>query len=260
MRPYLALFIEIIGVISVVQIMAVSPVLAQRKPVKFANPARESTLAVNLAVLLVVLTAVISYFFPTLLKDTLSFLPFSTELKLTGPAEMNSSGLVTQLGLMALMAAPFLVSMLSRKQPWLSAGLKQQMYKGGLQLGLVLILVVIFLRGLVYHLIQGPYTISVLWLLLACLVTAFVEEFIFRGYIQLRLMDRWGSQIGWLATAGLCALWGIIPLLNAPLMIILISAGYRFGLALLLGWVARQSGGILGGWLYHAAHLLLFWL
>jgi membrane protease YdiL (CAAX protease family) len=97
-------------------------------------------------------------------------------------------------------------------------------------------------------------------MLLACIATAFVEEFIFRGYIQLRLMDHWGPQIGWLVTAVLCTVWGIIPLLNAPLMTILISAGYRLGLALLLGWIARQSGGIIGGWMYHAAHMLLFWL
>lgn len=260
MTAYLVIFLEVVGVVSLVQILATSPVLQQRRPVKFTNPAQEGSRALTLVIFLILLTAILQRLFPGLFVGIISFLPFTAQMRIPRPAPISASGLWVQIGVTAVMLTPVLISLFHRKQPWLSVGLKKQMTKGGLISGAALVMLLIFLRGLVYHLINGPYTNDILWLLLASLVTAFGEEFIFRGYLQIRLMDWWGDTWGWVGTAALYALWSVLPLLPSSGPVILITLAYRLGLGLLLGWIARSSGGILAGWLYHAFHTWFFWI
>lgn len=259
MRPILLIVIELIGVIAVTQLLSISPALVGRRPVKFTQPRREGTSAISVAVLIILVTAILSRVSGSMLDGAVAFLPFTSSMSVAKPT-ISINGLITQIGLIALLAVPCVINVFRRKQPWLSVGLKQSMLKGGLQVGLALIMITVFLRGKIFTLIKGPYSIEVLYLFLASLVVCFGEEFIFRGYVQLRLMVWWGERTGWLVTAALFTLWSVLPLLNASIETLLITLAYRLGMGLLLGWIARKTGSILGGWMYQTVHLFLFWL
>jgi membrane protease YdiL (CAAX protease family) len=259
-KPYLLILIEIIGVISVVQILSISPAIKIRRPVLFTQPKREGMSALSLTVLIIIFTALLTQMTPQTMSQMIPFQMFSAAMQLGRPATISLTGLIFQAGLAIILMVPFLLGMYQRKQPWLSAGLKKQMLKGGFQVGLALVLVTVFLRGKINALIYGAHTLEILYLLLGCLVVCFAEEFIFRGFVQLRLTSWLGETNGWLATAALYAFWSVLPLLNAPMETILITAAYRLGLGLLLGWIMRKSGSIIGGWLYHTVHIWLFWI
>jgi membrane protease YdiL (CAAX protease family) len=258
--PLLIILIEIVGVISVVQILSISPAIKIRRPVQFTQPKREGTSALSLTVLIIIFTALLTQMTPQTMAQMIPFQTFLASMQLGRPVNFSLSGLVFQLGLSIILMVPFLFGMYQRKQPWLSVGLKKQMLKGGFQVGFALVLVTIFLRGKINILIYGAHSLEILYLLLGCLIVCFAEEFIFRGFVQLRLTSWLGEMKGWLATAALYSFWSVLPLLNAPLETILITAAYRLGMGLLLGWIMRKSGSIIGGWLYHAVHIWLFWL
>lgn len=260
MRPYILLLIELIGVVAVVQILSISPAIQLRRPVKFTQPNREGYAALSMIILVIVFTAIVSQFSLMTLVGMIPFQAFLPSLVIARPESFSLTGLIIQVGFMAILVAPFVVGLFRRKQPWLSVGLKKQMLKGGLQVGLALIMIVVFLRGKVTSLIYGPYTLDLLFLFLGSIIVCFAEEFIFRGFVQLRLMDWLGETKGWLAASGLFAIWSVLPLLSAPLETILITTAYRLAMGLLLGWIARRSGGIIGGWMYHTIHTWLFWL
>ncbi|HEX9011882.1 MAG TPA: CPBP family intramembrane glutamic endopeptidase, partial [Anaerolineaceae bacterium] len=151
--------------------------------------------------------------------------------------------------------APFLLALAVRRQPLLSAGLSRRALRPGLELGVALGLITIFLTNRTYTLMNGLTTAQGLYFA-AALVGAFAEEFIFRGYIQLRLMDWLGETWGWLGAAVLFALWRVPQALAAgttgTALAASLAALLLFGL--LLGWIMRRSGSILATALYHAVH------
>jgi membrane protease YdiL (CAAX protease family) len=161
---------------------------------------------------------------------------------------------------MAVCVLPVIYFVRRKRQPWLSLGLKQQMFTGGLQVGFALLLVTIFLRGKLSPLIYGDKNINQLYLLIACLVAAFGEEIIFRGYLQPRLENWLGDLRGYGLTAILSAVWVILPLIGIAWIALAALFIYRLLLSLLLGWVLKRSGSILPGWIYHTIHMWLFWI
>ncbi len=83
----------------------------------------------------------------------------------------------------------------------------------------------------------------VLSLVVAAVVAPLGEELLFRGYMQRRLVQRWGPAAGVLVTA---ALFGLIHMdkLQTP---------FALALGVMLGWIAVRSGSILPALLAHAA-------
>ena len=260
MRQILPLIIEIVGVLAVLQILSISPAIQLRRPVNFTQPQREGQAALSLAVLIILLIAIMDRFMDFPLQSMGPFAVFNSQYQLTRPEPFGVKTLILQTGLMAIIAIPFLYSIIRRKQPWLSVGLKQQMIKGGLQVGFGLVLISIFLRNKIVNLIYGTYTLDTLLLFIGSLISCFVLELIFRGFVQLRLMAWLGDTIGWLIASSLYALWSVMPILGMTSDVIISTIIYRLGMGLLLGWVARKSGGIFGGWIYNTVHTWLFWI
>lgn len=251
---------EWIGIVAVILILSISPVLRNRRPVKFTQPRQEGVGALSLVILVVVFTVVFARIVPGF-HSFISFQQWEIDLaRLTFPGELTLSDLVTQAGFFAICVLPVIYFVRRKKQPWLSLGLKQQMFIGGLQVGLALLLVTIFLRGKLSPLIYGDKNINQLYLLVACLVAAFGEEIIFRGYLQPRLENWLGNLRGYILSAVLSSMWVILPLLGISWAALVALFVYRLLLSLLLGWVLKRSGSILPGWLYHTIHMWLFWI
>ncbi len=261
MTGYLLIAAEWIGIIAVVLILSISPVLKNRRPVKFTKPRQEGIGAISLTVLIILFTVIFSRLAYVPFSGFVSFQSWDTELAiLSFPGELTISDLIILLGFFAVCVLPVVYFVRRKKQPWLSLGLKPQMISGGLQVGFALILVTIFLRGKLSALIYSDKEINQLFLLLACLIASFGEEIIFRGYLQPRLENWLGDLTGFLLTAVISAAWVVLPLLGIGWLAILALFLYRLLLGLLLGWILKRTGSILPGWLYHTIHMWLFWM
>jgi membrane protease YdiL (CAAX protease family) len=259
LRPFILLLIEIIGALAVIQVFSISPAIKLKRPVKFTQPQREGMAALSIAVLIIVAVALLDQWNGINLLGFIPFAAITNSAQLSRPDGFDFQTFLIQTLFLLVMTLPFAWNFFTKKQPWLSVGLKKNMLKGGLQVGFGLVLISVFLRSKVDTLIVGPYTIQTLWLLLGSLTSCLVVEIIFRGYLQLRLMAWLGDLQGWLISAAIYTLWSILPLLHGSLELIAINIGYRLVMGLLLGWIARKSGGIVGGWLYSTIHNWLFW-
>ena len=172
------------------------------------------------------------------------------------PVTGSPSALLHPLVLAAVSLLPFIAALLTRGQPPLSAGWSSKRLRTGLQTGLTVVLLTIFLRNRVLDIVGGLKTDEVTYLLFA-LGIALCEETIFRGYIQLRL-DNWlGGNRGWIATALMFAAFRFPGLLaaggdtNQSLFGLLLILGE----SLTAGWLMRKSGHVLAPALFRAASI-----
>jgi membrane protease YdiL (CAAX protease family) len=237
------------GVIAVTILLSVSPALKARRPVVFKYSRRELFISLGLYALVLIATVLYSGGY---IRGLVPYAPAVGDAFTFTPED-----LVRQALLCVVLAAPFVLALVIRRQPWLSAGLAKTGMRAGWQMGLGLGLITVFLTGKTYAILDG-FTQAEVWYLLAALITAFAQEFVFRGFIQLRLVNSLGATWGWIATAILFTLWRL------PEQIFLhgisfASLGWNIflvlGMGLILGWVMRKSGNILAPGLYHALHI-----
>ncbi|RKH53339.1 CPBP family intramembrane glutamic endopeptidase [Corallococcus llansteffanensis] len=81
---------------------------------------------------------------------------------------------------------------------------------------------------------QGSFGTFVMLMFFGTLVAGTAEELFFRGYVQTRLVERWGR---WGGIAGAATLFGFIHLdpIHSPLALVL---------GLYLGWLAERTGSV----------------
>lgn len=247
MNQILLIAIELMGVISVTLILSLSPVLSHRRALIFSYPKREGIVALSMYAFLLALTVTITLIF---------YHPSAVPAQGTAPFSYSPEQLLTQIFSSLLIFLPFAAALSYRKQPWLSAGLGKSTLKGGLQAGLALALITLFLLGKVYSIMNGLSPSQWLYLL-AMAGVGFVEEFIFRGYIQLRLCAWLGENRGLALTSVLFSLWHIpqkIIVEGATLSTLLPSLAYLLLLGLVFGWIMKKTGNIVAPAIYHAIH------
>ncbi len=227
---------EYIGVIAVVMLLGLSPRARARHAVKFIYPRREALYA--LAGFASILALAILYY-----------------------AKMKDGGLNTTLILAALSVLPFAAFLLVRRQPLRSAGWGRANLTLGLQFGLALALLVIFIHNRISTLLgglSGDQITALLFWLAICLL----EESIFRGYIQPRLSAWLGDLPGWGLTAALFALWHLPLWLSRgdALSSVLPGLLLAFVQGLVLGFIQRKSGSVLASGLYRGVATWLSFL
>jgi membrane protease YdiL (CAAX protease family) len=228
LKFWLGYLSEWLGVIAVVMIAGISPMIKKIRRIEFRYPRRDATFAL-------ILFAVI-FFFAFQYYTSRIFEP------LRAFAESLPGGDIAQRMLIALIAAlPVILLLLVRGQPPKSTGWSRDNIRANVTLALMLVILVVFLRGKFFTLLQGVSTEQGS-LLLVILVWCLVEETIFRGYIQLRLMSFLGTTWGWLATSLLYVLWqlpgrSLFTQFSTewPLLVIALVQG------LLLGWIMRKT-------------------
>ena len=115
---------------------------------------------------------------------------------ISGPAK----DLVNPFILALITLLPFIAALLTRGQPPLSVGWSSKRFRTGLQAGLAVALLTIFLRNRVLDVVGGLKSDQINYLFFA-LGIALAEETIFRGYIQLRLASWLGETRGWVAAS-----------------------------------------------------------
>ncbi len=246
LKFWLGYLSEWLGVVAVMMIAGISPLLKRVRQIDFRFPRRETTFALSLFAL------VFLFAFQYFSNSILGFLR-------TAAAGIPGGELADRMLIAVIALVPFLIALLARGQPFKSIGWSRENTRAGLVSGLLLVVLVIFLRGKFTALLRGLGTDQGS-LLLVLLVLCLAEETIFRGYIQSRLSSYLGKTWGWLATAVLFVLWqlpgrlGVIPTGELwPVLVVALIQG------LLLGWVMRKTGHVASGALYRAvaAWLLL---
>jgi membrane protease YdiL (CAAX protease family) len=256
MTEILILLVEFAGVVAVTLLLGLSPAFQQRRPVVFVYPKREGVVALSLFVVMTgLLTLIFLQMNPSPGEAIPAVLP-ANGMHLLDGFTYTPEALARQAGLAGLMLLPFGLALLVRRQPLLSAGLSARTWRAGLEMGLALALITIFLTNKTYAILKGLNSSQ--WLYLAAmLIAGLAEEFVFRGYIQLRLMGWLGQTWGWVITSALFSLWHIpqqLLIQQISLPELAYRLGILFALGLLLGWIMRKTGNILAPGIYHAIH------
>jgi membrane protease YdiL (CAAX protease family) len=223
---------EWLGVIAVLMIVGLSPAM-KIKPLGFLYPRREGIISLSLYTLFFGVAALV----------------YASKIQLPSLGQGASiDSLALRLALAVVCLLVIVVALKSRQQPIRSAGWDRRNMRAGIQTGLALALLTLFLRNRVMDVLAGikpaeGYALA----LLAGICLA--EETIFRGYIQPRLISWWGEWPGLIATGLLYALWQLPRLWSTPqtMAIYLLLA---LGQGLILGWVARKSGHVLSTGIY----------
>mgnify|MGYP000873907429 CR=1 FL=1 len=226
---------EVMGVIAVMLLAGLSKSIRLRKPLGFKYPRREAVVSLTLFSL-VLFAAILFYKGVILPPQTLYDIPYELWQQLVA-------------ALVAL--AVILLALFIRKQPVRSAGWGKALLAPSARLGLALVFLTIFLRGAIFQLIDGisraEITSLIVWLIIAL-----AEETVFRGYLQLRVTSFFGEKYGWLVTALVFIIWQIPRLILHPETIWIRLAIVAIQ-AILLSWLMKRSGHVLGIALYRAS-------
>jgi membrane protease YdiL (CAAX protease family) len=225
----LLLISEWLGVAAITTLSSVS-LRFKRKPLIFEFPRREG-LAAGMLYLSILAVSFIFY-----AKN-----PVTVE----NPAAMTQQ--LTQAGICAL---PFIAALFLRKQPFLSAGIGKSNLNHSIRLALVLVFLTLFLRGKVFSLLHGVSSQQGLMLVLILGVSV-IEEAIFRGYIQSRLVSWVGTIPGWILCSFLYTIWQI-PRFMANPQTLMVNLGISLIQSLLLGYVMLKSGHAAAPAIYRA--------
>ncbi len=235
----IALLSQYLGVIAVTMLVTLNPRFKQHTPITFLFPKREAA-----AALIVTAGVFIIGFFIFSSPTPVPYVPLTDSIPTLDAAKQQ---------LLAAGAGVFLVAaaLTYRRQPIRSTGWNRALLMPALQLGLAIIMIVIFLSGKLTVLMDGisEDQSNALWIIT---LMALAEETVFRGYIQPRLESRWGKIAGWLLASVLFALWQIPRLLGEPVNTILIGVGLGLAEGLLAGWMMQKSQHVLAPGLYRA--------
>jgi membrane protease YdiL (CAAX protease family) len=248
--------VEFAGVVAVTILLALSPAFQRRRPLIFAYPRREGLVALGIFVVVVAILTGLALSFPQSPIDPATPAHPLGQTGTEAPFRFGSGQLSRQFFFSLALALPALLALLVRKQPLLSAGLPRPTMRAGLEMGLGLALISLFLASKTNTILNG-LSVDQWTYLGAMLAAGLAAEFVFRGFIQLRMMAWLGPAWGWIATSGLYAIGQIpqkllvehntLPELGA-------SLGLLFAFGLLLGWIMRKSGNVLAPGIYHAFH------
>jgi membrane protease YdiL (CAAX protease family) len=153
---------------------------------------------------------------------------------------------------------PILITKKVRKESWESTGVSTHNLRASMLIGAVLAIIILAEVLLFGHKscaeIYQKLTMSSLWAFAYYAVVGISEEFMFRGYLQMRLMEWLGTWKGWVLTSILMALihipqrmvfMGLAPLEAVTSSILLIP------ISLTLGYIMIKTENIAAPAIYH---------
>jgi membrane protease YdiL (CAAX protease family) len=234
---------EWLGAIAVAWLLGLSRRF-QKPQVGFVYARRDGIVALSLSGVIIIF----SYLYYTVISPP----QFSQPLRIT-PAPAHN--LLQALIMAGICLLPFIVALVLRDQPLRSIGWNPALLTPGLQMGVAMALLTIFLRNRVMD-VLGGLAAPVLSSLPIALGIALAEETIFRGYVQMRLVWWLGTWPGLVISAAIFTLWHLPVWLNAlPTETILYLCGLTFAQGLVLGWVMQKSGTVVAPALYRAVSI-----
>lgn len=239
---WIVILTEWLGVIAVAWLLSATPRF-RKQTVGFRYARRDGIVALTVGGVLVLIGWIFASSSPGKMLWEL--------IRLPEPARrLNPLFILAMISLVITLAALFL-----RGQPLKGAGWNTTNLRLGIQTGLALALLTIFLRNRVMDVLNGLSREEIAYLLVV-LGIALAEETIFRGYVQMRLCWWLGERQGVLATAALNTLWRLPLLLASGAYIVLwLNLVIMIGQAILSGWLMQKTGSVLTTILYRTTSL-----
>ncbi len=160
--------------------------------------------------------------------------------------------LLNQAIVYLIFVGPALLFMRFQREPWASAGVSRRNLPGALLVGGVLAAVSIATSGGIQALLA--LDADQLWALPTFAVVGFGEEFLFRGYLQTRLIAWLGQWSGWLLSSFIMAMMHVgqrvaIQGLSSPEAIV--SSALLIPISLFMGYVMIRTGNIVAPGICH---------
>ena len=208
----------------------------KRRPVSFTSPRREAILGLCLIPLSVCLMMLFRLAFASVLSGMAQSETYSLEM------------MFWVLIVRGIFFAPFVIALLIRHQGLATIGLSRHNLVLSVFLGLILSGVTVVTYVLVFSkaiVIDSELLSSYLYFFVTSLLAVgFVEEAMFRGYLQLRLATWLGARRGWILTAI------VFTVLHAGQSITGLVSVFVTGLV--FGWIMKKSENIVGLSIWHA--------
>ncbi|MBN1872847.1 MAG: CPBP family intramembrane metalloprotease [Anaerolineae bacterium] len=167
-------------------------------------------------------------------------------------------------GTLLLVCFPVVVILRMRHQGLETVGISRENLPTLLALSVVIVFVTIIIFAAISILGENT-TLSpaekvtpqrLLYLITSFMISALAHEFIYRGYLQTRLVAWGGSVKGLLASSLIYAVWHLPKFIqveyNWITMLVQFMALFAFGLA--LGIIYRRTGNIMPSVLFHASN------
>lgn len=240
---FVAFISEWIGVIAVAWLLSLSRRF-QKPPIGFLYARRDGLMALSLTALIIG--------FSFLYSSRINPPEFSQTLRIS-PAPVHD--LMQVLPLAWICLVPFVIALLVRQQPVRSIGWNPALVTPGLQMGVAMGLLTLFLHNRVMDVLGGLAT-PLLPSLPIAIGIALAEETIFRGYLQMRLAWWLGPWPGLVISAALFTLWHLPAWLQTlPDQTILTLSVLTFVQGLVLGWIMRRSGTVAASALYRGVSI-----
>jgi membrane protease YdiL (CAAX protease family) len=166
---------------------------------------------------------------------------------------------VLSQAILALIAfGPAVLVMRLRREPWASAGVSDQNLGRSLAVGVVLSVVTVAGAFLGderrFGRVIAGLAVSHFWALLKYALVGFGEEFVFRGYLQTRLVAWLGRWQGWVVTSVLMALSHLVQrmaVVGMSPLDALVSSASLVPVSLLMGYVMLRTENVVAPGLFH---------
>jgi membrane protease YdiL (CAAX protease family) len=157
-----------------------------------------------------------------------------------------------------ILLSPILIVKKIRNESWESTGISKHNLKASILIGTVLAIItiasVILFSSKSLSDIRHNLTLNSLWALVYFAIVGFCEEFMFRGYLQIRLMGWLGRWKGWILTSTFMALIHI-PQRMASMGLspkeAILSSCLLIPISLTMGYILIKTENIAAPAIYH---------
>ena len=157
-----------------------------------------------------------------------------------------------------IILAPILIVKKIRNEAWRSTGISKHNLKASILIGIILAIItvvsVILFSSKSLRDIEQNLTLSSLWELGYFAVVGFCEEFMYRGYLQTRLMGWIGKGKGWILTSIVMALMHIpqrmLSMGISPKDAV-VSSALLIPISLMMGYIFIKTENIAASSIYH---------
>jgi membrane protease YdiL (CAAX protease family) len=219
------------------------------KGFKFSNPRKSAVYAI----IAVIISSSIVVIVALSLSKSHNTSEMASEIQ-----KFNHNSVINIIISWSIMLLPILMIKKSRKETWASTGISKHNLRasiiiGGI-LGIVTIAAVVLFDSKTLGEIIQKLTLSTLWAFVYYAVVGFCEEFMFRGYLQIRLMEWLGRGKGWIVTSIVMALIHIpqrIVIIGLAPKEAIISAILLIPISLMMGYIMIKTENIVAPSIYH---------
>ncbi|KJR47537.1 hypothetical protein UF75_2115 [Desulfosporosinus sp. I2] len=173
--------------------------------------------------------------------------------------KFNLNSVINIVIIWLVMLSPILIMKKIRNESWRSTGISKHNLRQSILIGTILIIITlvssILFSSKSLSGIGENFNLSVLWAIFYFIVIGFSEEFMFRGYLQIRLIEWLGKWKGLIFTSVFMALIHIpqrMAVIGLSPYEAISSAVLLIPVSLMMGYIMIKTENIVAPGMYHS--------